>query len=172
MVNINLKIEHTDIEKKTFFQKEVVILGSVLSLLVLAYAGLLIYKASLDKKTAVVIDQYGSKLATFQAGPAKRVFDFQNRLNTANNLIAKKDKTLEILQKFEEMIIAGVYIDSYEYESSKNKLTLNIIVKNYADMARQVFSFKNSGYFSEVSVSNSELSESGSIKFPVVLIIK
>jgi len=172
MVDINLKIEHADVEKKEFFQREVLVLAVVFVLLVIAYAGLLIYRTNLDKKTAAAAELYVSKLEAFRAGPAKKVFDFQNRLNAANDLVAKKDRSLEILQKFEEIIMPSVYIDSYSFEKEKNQLTLDLVAKNYNDIAKQILSFKNSGYFSGVSVSTSAPAPPDGVRFPVILIIK
>ena len=172
MVNINLKTEDIVVEKKYIFKKELVVLGTVLGLLIIMYAGMLIAKTIFDKKAIVASEEYGRKLAEFREGPAKEVFNFQNRLNKAQELTKKTDKTLEILQKLETLIIPDVYLESFLYERDKNQVTLGMVAKNYANIAQQVLSFKKSGYFSNVIVSKSEMDSKIGIKFPLNLIIK
>ena len=96
-------------------------------------------------------------------------FNFQNRLNIANELFGKKDKTLEILDELEKRIIPGNYINSYDYDYEKKNLKIELVCNEYNNVAKQVLSLKNSSFFSEVALSKSSVDEKGDIRMPVEL---
>lgn len=171
MVNINLKIDHTEEKKEISPVTGGIILGVILLLLAIAYGGILLYKSRVDKKAESANVEYGAKVETFKAGKAKNVFDFQNRLNNVISLAGEKEKALEIMENLEKTIVPDAYIDMLEYDGEKGEIKLSLNVKNYNGMARQLLSFKNSGYFSDIQVQGSDVREK-LVRFPVILVIK
>lgn len=171
MVNINLKIDPSEEKKNPSPVKTGIVLGGILLLLLSAYGGLLFYKSRLDMRIASANGEYSAKLESFKAGNAKNVFDFQNRLNNVIKLSGEKEKTAEVLSIVEQSMVPDLYIDSLEYDKIKGEIKLGLNTKNYNGMAKQLLKFKNSGYFSDIQVAGSQVTEKG-VKFPVTLIIK
>jgi len=171
MVNINLKIDHAGEKKGPSPITAGIVLGSLLLLLMLAYGGMLFYKSRLDKKVEAGNTEYVAKVGAFKAGKAKNVFDFQNRLNNVINLSGEKEKTVEVLVNIEQFMIPDLYINSFEYDKTKGEINMSLNAKNYNGVAKQLLKFKNSGYFSDIQVKGSEVTEKG-VKFPVTLIVK
>jgi hypothetical protein len=171
MVNINLKIDHTEEKREISPITGGIILGAVLVLLLIAYGGILLYRSSLNKKIAAANLDYSSKVETFKAGKAKNVFDFQNRLNNLISLNAEKEQTMEALENIEKSIVSDAYIDTLEYDKDKGEIKMLLSARNYNGMARQLLSFKKSGYYSDIEVKGSEFKE-GRVSFPITLTIK
>jgi hypothetical protein len=168
MVNINLTTEKINVKKPPLFKREVVILGGLLAVLVMAYGGLLFYEKSIMKKIEGKDAEYMQVYRELTEGNTKSIFDFQNRLSLASSLFSTGNPTLDNLKKMEEMIIPGIYISSFDYDIEQNKIKLNLAAQNYNLIAKQVLSFKKSGYFLEVGVSSSQI-DANIIRFPVSL---
>lgn len=171
MVNINLKIDPSEEKKNISPVTAGMVLGGILLLLLIAYGGLLFYKSRLDMQAATINGEYGAKLESFKAGNAKNVFDFQNRLNNVVKLSDEKEKTADMLSIIEQTMVPDLYVDSLEYDKAKGEIKLSLNAKNYNGMAKQLLKFKNSGYFSDIQVVSSQVTEKG-VKFPVTLVIK
>lgn len=170
MVNINLTTEKINVKEPPLFKKEVVILVGLLAMLVMAYGGLLLYEKNIIKKTEGKNAEYVQVYRELTEGNTKSVFDFQNRLSSASGLFSTGNPTLDNLKKMEETVIPGVYISTFSYDIGQSKINLTMVAQNYSLMAKQILSFKKSGYFSEVGVSSSQ-SENNSIRFPVSLML-
>lgn len=168
MVNINLTTEKITVKEPPLFKREVVILVGLLAVLIIAYGGLLLYEKNMIKKIEGKNAEYVQTYRELTEGNTKNVFDFQNRLNSASGLFSTKNSTLDSLKKMEETVIPGIYVSSFAYDIEQNRISLTLVAQNYNLMAKQVLSFKKSGYFSEVGVSSSQ-SEANSIRFPVSL---
>lgn len=171
MVNINLKIDHTEEKKEISPITGGIILGVILLLLIIVYGGILFYKSRIDKEAELANAEYGAKLEEFKAGKAKNVFDFQNRLNNVISLANEKEEAGVALDNIEETILADVYMDSLEYDRDKKEIKLSLNAKNFNGMARQLLSFKNSGNYSDIQVGASAIKEK-LVNFPVTLLIK
>lgn len=172
MVNINLTAgpPHEEIEEKTNSQKELLALLVIVLILFLAYGGLYYYNDNLKKESLKASEERETKINTFlDSAETKNFFDFQNRLNIANELFVKKDKTQEILGELEKIIIPGIYINSYDYDSEKKTLKLELVCDGYNNVAKQVLSLKKSSYFSEITLSKSNINGNGEIEMPVEL---
>lgn len=168
MVNINLTTEKINLKKPPLFKKEVVILFALLAVLVIAYGGLLFYEKNIIKKIEGKNSEYMEVYQELTEGNTKSVFDFQNRLSSASGLFSTGNPALDNLKKMEETIMPGVYINSFSYDVGQNKINLALAAQSYSLMAQQILSFKKSGYFSEVGVSDSQIKANG-IQFPVSL---
>ena len=174
MVNINLTAgpPHEEIEKKTNSQKELLALLVITLVLFLAYGGLYYYNTGLKKESGAAIQDRETRISAFLDSQGTKIFfNFQNRLNIANELFGKKDKTLEILDELEKRIISGNYINSYEYDDEKKTLKLGLICNEYNNVAKQVLSLKSSSFFSKVNLSKSYVDEKGDISMPVELVL-
>ncbi|MEK7598209.1 MAG: hypothetical protein AAB487_00555 [Patescibacteria group bacterium] len=168
MVNINLTTENITAKAPPLFKREVVILTALLVALMIAYGGLLLYEKQVIKKTQDKNMEYAAAYKELTEGNTKAIFDFQNRLSSAGNLFSTGNQTLENLKKMETLIVPGVYINSFSYDTEKNKISLNLVAENYNLMAKQIFSFKTAQEFSDVAVSSSQLEERN-VNFPITL---
>ncbi len=148
-------------------------LFAALFIVVAVYGFLLFYGDYLEKSAAALKEEYDNKRVSFVAGNSKSVLDFQNRLIVAKDLLAQERNVNEDIKKIEELIIAGVYADSYNYDEAAKTVTLNCFANSYEITAKQILSFKSDEYFSAVSIGDTEIdTESGKINFSATLTIK
>ena len=143
----------------------------LLMLLIAVYGGLIIYEKSLTKKIKDSDAQYAASYQELIEGNTKNVFDFQNRLTSASKLFPAGGAAFENLKKMEAVIIPGVYISSFSYNPSGNEITLDIVADSFNLLAKQVLSFKKSGYFSNTAVGASQIEKTG-IRLAVILTAK
>lgn len=172
MVNINLSAgpPHEEIEKKTNSQKELLALLAIVLVLFLTYGGLYYYDSGLKKESSMASQERETKANAFlDSAETKNFFDFQNRLNIAGALFEKKGRTPAILDELEKIIIPGTYINSYDYDDDKKILKIELVCDEYNNVAKQVLSLKNSGFFSKVSLSKTYVDVGGNISMPVEL---
>lgn len=145
----------------------------VFLLTVLAYLGLLFYGKKLNEEAEGLKTEYAGRLNSFISGDSKRVLDFQNRLTISGELLAKERNNKGDMEKVEEAMITGVYLGAYKYDSKTNSIALDCYADNYEVVAKQILSFKKQAYFPAVLAGKTELdTQSGKVKFPVVLTIK
>jgi hypothetical protein len=167
MTNINLASKETE-KAPSSLEREWTICVVVIIFLLLTYIGLIAYNSFLAKKTDALNREYESRnSALMESG--KNVFDFQNRLTAAGPLVLGKNYALESLDQIGKIIIPGVYVESFTWDSDEGKFSLECIAVDYRLVANQVASFKKSDYFSEVVVNKTSNREDGKIKFFIEL---
>ncbi len=167
MVNINLSTFNESQRNNPILSvKKIVSLVIVIVVFSGVYAGTLLYKGFLDNKAAANANEQLKAEQSIKEGSSKDIFDFQARLVLANKEIEKKNISLESLNKIQELMVNGVHLLSYEYDSKTNGITLVSETNNYNLVARQILSFKKSGYLSNVKISETDLRE-GKISFSV-----
>lgn len=171
MVNINLATEKINVQRPSLLKKEMIFLVILLVLLIAVYGGLLVYEKNLNKKIKDIDSQYAVNYQELTGGNTKNVFDFQNRLTSANKLFPSGGAAFENLKKMEAVIIPGAYISSFSYNPSSNEITLDIVASSFNLLAKQVLNFKKSGYFSNISVGASQI-EKTDITLAVILTAK
>jgi Tfp pilus assembly protein PilN len=170
MTSINLVTR--DAEKpSSSLAREWLVCGVVIILLVLLYAGLLAYNQFLTQKAVGSVEEYGSQYSRLLES-GKNVFDFQNRLEIARPLVSQENYAIESLSQIEKMIIPGVYVESFSWDSEKGKIELECVTGEYRLVANQLASLKKSDYFSEVVVNETKSREDGKISFFLELVIK
>ncbi len=165
MVNINLTTADAASNKKVDLTKDIPLLIVVLILAVIVYAGLMIYGRTLSDKIQGMNVELSSRTNQLE-NSSKDVMNFQNRLVSANGLLAQKDEAKATLGELEKDIIPGVYVESYQY-SSQSGLDLTCVADNFDDMAKQILSFKNSANYA-ATVGKSDMNN-GKIEFDINL---
>ncbi len=165
MVNINLTTADAEAKEKVDFAKSIPSLIVVLVLVVVIYAGIMIYEKNLNNNIQKLNSNYASQANQLEKS-SKDIMNFQNRLMAAKSLLAKKDEITANLGELEKDMMPGVYVETYQY-SAQNGLDLTCIADNFDDMAKQILSFKNSANYT-ATVGKSDMSN-GKIEFNVNL---
>ena len=81
-----------------------------------------------------------------------RLKEIKNNLQINNSNVSRIPMT-QILEHVGDSIDStGVFLTSYKYEEG-NKISLTLNANSFSDAAKQVFNFKNSKYFSNVSLN-------------------
>jgi len=174
MVDINLTTEQK-YEKKGFFSENMVpLLFVALVLCFAAYGVLYYYGNSLDNKITSAESQYESEYADLTTGNARQAIDFQNRMDTIEDLIKTRPDIGQGLNEIEKRIAPGVYVKSYEYNAATNQITLVCVTNNYRSVAEQILAFKGSAGEKSIfkNVDGGETSfnlQEGRIEFKVVI---
>lgn len=151
MTNINLITEDVS-KKKGSLSDTGSVLGLIVLLLVLAlYGGILFYKGRVVNEAIQAKSEYDQKYNEAVTGRAKEVADFQNRLVAAGKLIGQGRNVSDNLAAVETALLPNVYLDSYGYDDETSSVTINCVGDNYNTVAKQIRSFKNSSFFSEVA---------------------
>jgi Tfp pilus assembly protein PilN len=170
MVNINLTTSGES-EKNNFVLKKGLTRAILVAVIWLGiYGGMLFYKNSLEKKTSAATAEQVDKNKSIKEGGNKDIFDFQTRLATAKMLLEKKDGSLESLNKIQELMVEGVYLTSYEYNTGKIEIIGR--ANGYDFAARQILSLKKSEYFSSVDTTAVDVEDDGKISFALILTTK
>lgn len=127
---------------------------------------------SLNEKIKITKSEYETQVNILKGESAKNVFDFQNRMNEADKMLSGSVDYGEAMREVEKLTIQEIYLNSLSLDSFKKELTVVCMAKNFDQVARQIASFKKSAYFSKVSAGESEITDKGEIKFPVILNLK
>ncbi len=137
------------------------------------YAGMVFYGNKLDADLIAVKDDYTNKFNIFSIGDSKRVLDFQNRLKISDKLLATERDNGKDLANIEDVMIAGVYLNSYSYDAQTKSIKIDCYADSYDTVAKQILSFKGDDYFSFVLAGETKIDATRKmINFPVVLTIK
>lgn len=173
MNNVNLKTDAGSDNEKIEWGKALPLAIVILVIIGLVYATILFYTKRVEGEIKTTQDVYDQKLNDLKKGNAKNVFDFQNRLSESKKMLAGNSNLNDNLIEIEKRMVSGVYLNSYQFDAEKKDLSLECIASNYYDVAKQIFSFKKSTYFSNVSSGETSLSgQDGKISFKVNLQIK
>lgn len=125
----------------------------ILLLVLLAWGGLKIANASLEKSNATVEKNITVAKNGIQGEQdINKIADFQNRTSKIRKTIAGTIGMKQLVQDVANEIIPGIRLTSYTYDSGK--LTLNFSADNYQLVAKQIVNFKKSVNFSRVNVVN------------------
>lgn len=156
MTNINLyqrdfEKEHL-VKNKKIADKGLIISVCVLLFTLLVLGGLKIYSRTIDDKISAVRNQIEGENKTIglENTDMRRVADFQARMDVIEKNIASKTDPAINLEKIEKTIVAGSLLKSLEYSAGNFSLTL--VTDNFQVMARQILSFKKSGFFKNVGI--------------------
>jgi hypothetical protein len=170
MENINLT---TTPKTEKLVESGTLKLMSVLFLVILAYGGLMLYGNFLTKETESLKAQYTDQHANFMGEATKKVMDFQNRLVLSRELIGQERNINKDIDAVRAAISKGTYLASYKYDEATRTITLDCYSDNYGTIAKQILSFKNSSYFSSVSMGETKLDpKTNVINFSISLKIK
>lgn len=173
MVNINLKTGETHSSDKIKFGKVLPLMVALFVLVLIIYVVILFISKRTDNEIAAAQSSYDQKFNELKAGNARSVLDFQNRLNQSNKIIDDSVNSRDSLQEIERLMVANVVIEKYDLSADREKITIQCSSTNYDDIAKQIFSFKKSAYFSNVVAGETVFTgKDGKINFEVTLNIK
>jgi type II secretory pathway component PulL len=170
MININLTTKEENIETSSLGKEWGVFLVAIIAA-ALIYLGVFGYNRWLNQDLGEKNKEYETKHNSLLE-KGKSVFDFQNRLETAKPLVAKKNYALESLGQIEKAIIPEVYVESFNFDSEKGQIDLTCVAQRYRLVANQIASLKKIDYFSEVATDKTSTRDNGKIEFLLKLKIK
>lgn len=173
MVNINLKTGETQSSEKIKLGKVLPLMIIIFVAVLLIYGGIVAFSYRTDGDIADLNVIYTGKLNELRSGNARSVLDFQNRLNQSDKIIDESLNSRDSLQEVERLMVPNVVLDAYDFDASSKKVLLSCISNNYDDIAKQIFTFKKSDYFSNVLAGETVfVGNEGGIKFDVTLSLK
>lgn len=175
MSDINLSsVSYEEQKKGHYSQSALVGVFATMILVLVAWGGLTAYKIFyLEKSIAKAKSAYEISKAQLSGDEAKKVIDFQRRLEVSGTLVVQGRSMWDDMTQIESLMVPNSYLSSYEYDDKSKTITLGCTGDNFNTMAKQILSFKNSPYFSEVTAGTSAIdTQNGKITFPVELKIK
>jgi len=173
MVNINLAATSYENDKhSSSYKKGLFVIVSVLVVLAGVYLWIYLATKSAATKTDTANNQYNEEYQKFISSGNKNVMDFQNRLTVAKDLLNQKNSGYGSLPAIETAMVQGVYLNSLDFNQSKNSITVEGVADNFDMMAKQILSFKQSAFFSGVTTGMTNLDQNGKIDFNLNLSIK
>jgi hypothetical protein len=99
-----------------------------------------------------------------------KVIDFHRRLEVSKNLINQGNSMGDILTQVESQIVPNVFLTSFSYSNETTRVSLSCNADNLNTVAKQIYSFKKSGFYSAVVAGTSAISPlSNGVTFPVEL---
>ncbi len=170
MTNINLAPKNVSEEQHSSLRDWGIFL-LVVFLLALIYFGLAYYNRWANQKLSSLEQEYQKNYESLLS-KGESVFDFQNRLEVAKKVAAEKNYALESLGELEKAILPEIYVETFVLDKEKGTLNLTLVTTNYRLIANQVASLKQSGYFTEVFLSQSKNREGGKIEATLDLKLK
>lgn len=174
-MNMNLSTEQKDpvIQREAATAWGLKIVTLVFILTVLATGGAILWKNILQGKVVAADDEYKASYdKLIQKERSKDIVDFQNRIALSKIMINEKNVVFDSLQLIEKHLVPGAYLNVYKNDKNKKAISLSGVAENYEILAKQTLSFKQSGIFSSVDVSESKLSPDGRYEFSMELKIQ
>jgi hypothetical protein len=149
---------------------------AILVVTLLVLTGLKVYNPMVAKKNvalAETIDVENTNLVGLTT--LDQLVDTQNRLSVIKSTLeiengaVKRTEMTKILDELSSDMNKGLSITSYGY--TDNKVTANFSAGNFNDASKQIFSLKNSDYFSNVNLQSISRGED-SVLFNIEMEIK
>lgn len=174
MINVNLKTGENEVIKSqaNFFGKSLVVPLAALCLVFLLYAALVIIGKSLSSRINEAAERNQTDYSNFLAGNGNAVIDFKNRSQTANEAMSNSRPSGEILSQIESSILPAVYLNSFQYDNTKKIISLKCVGDNFNTVAKQILSFKESGYYMAVVPGDGAFEKDGKLNFSIDLTLK
>lgn len=172
MVNINLHREEKKenrIYESNFWRSGTFFAVALLILTSLIYAGQILYKKKLIADESNIILEISEKKNSLGSAALVDIKDFDQRISKINNNLTQRVYPNDVLAYVEDFLIKNVYIDTYEYEDSKQEISLGVVADSYNTVAGQILNFKKSGKFSNVDISGTNRTEDGKITFMITM---
>ncbi|HBP01359.1 MAG: hypothetical protein UY41_C0013G0010 [Candidatus Moranbacteria bacterium GW2011_GWE1_49_15] len=166
MTNINLYQASTE---KTQEQKRAMVADGgfiwslgILLLVLLSYGGLKVVSGNFEKRIESVKAETESENQTFAGSDLDRIADFQLRTDEAVRSISSKSDINGIFVSLEDAVVKGVSVNSFSYKGEGSlKVDMMMTASDFPTVAKQILSLKESGSFSNVSVSGMQREENG-----------
>ena len=171
MVNINFHQENQQDESAR--KKRIAINGSFfVSILILVISfsilfGLKVFRDNTKNETASIKSQIGEEMRSLGEDTINRTADFQKRTEEIEKNISQSKNPKEIMSKVESLMVPGVVLTSYDYDSAQKTLALEAVSDSFKIIAEQILSLKSSSYFEDVRVPKTTRDEEGRINFSV-----
>ena len=157
MSNINLAIEETPKNNSRTVKTGLLISAIVLILLICLYGALLFINKKVSAQISSVQNQYKTEYNKLLAGDGNNIIDFENRSKVAQKLISQDKPVSVSFSQIENSLLPAVYLTSYKYDKKKGMITLDCVGDNFNTVAKQILSFKENGYFSQVIPGASQI---------------
>jgi hypothetical protein len=172
-MSINLRTDEVDMKSDNKIgDKNIIISLAILLFIFLLYGAVFTVAKLFDSKIAEARSQYMAKYSSFTAGNANEIIDFENRSVAAKQLLASDESAILAMEQIENTIVPPIYLLSYKYEKDEKMVTLQGAADNFNTVAKQILSFKESGYFSSVTLGPSAFDKDNKLNFAVTLIRK
>ncbi len=173
MSSVNLKTDDWEMESGgSWVDKNIVIAFVVLILVFLLYGALWGVDKFLTSEIQKVHGQYAEKYNVFIAGNGNEIIDFENRSAVAKELMASEEPAVLAMGQIENTLVPPIYLTSYKYENGKKTITLEGMADNFNTIAKQILSFKESGYFSAVIAGPASFDKDNKLNFSINLVKK
>lgn len=160
MANINLTTTEFSQKEGLPYKKGIVSIAVILAILVGGYVWLTIANNQTAKEIADTNSAYRSEYSQLTSGN-REVVDFQNRITLAKNLINGGSQAVQSLNELEKTVVPGAHLQTYNL--GNGTLSVDLVADNFDVLAKQLLSFKNSNYFSGVSMGKTVLNDQGKV---------
>lgn len=141
-----------------------------------AFAGLTIYKHSLEKSSGDLVEQVKSAQSEFTGSPVtEKAKLFQQRAELAQELLNTHTVVSPVFAFLGQHTVATIFYSSFSFKGSEAGFTVELAgeAPSYASLANQAAELgKQADSLSEFSLSNLSLTKFGSIAFNLKLVFK
>jgi|WetSurMetagenome_2_1015567.scaffolds.fasta_scaffold261005_2 hypothetical protein len=172
MSNVNLTtIEESEKEKINISGGALTGLAAALMMVLAIWGFLVAYnKYYLQKKIEESKKSYAALFEQLKDKDSVKVIDFHRRLEISKNLTDQGKSMSDILSQVELQIVPSVFLSSFSFDDAASKVTLNCVADNFNTVAKQIYSFKKSGFFPAVTAGSTMIDpQTGRVSFPVEL---
>jgi hypothetical protein len=174
MANINLAMNQTN---KADGRKNGASTGVIINLLLLlAVAGVAIYlimaEKNLKKKIVLVEEEYEQAYKGLTEGRNMDVIDLQSRIFKLQEVVSERNSVLDAIQNVEKYLAAGVMVKNFSYDKEDGTIKLDCLADNHETVAKQVASFKELQYFSDVMLASVKTEATGGAGFTLSILTK
>jgi len=165
MVNLNLAdAEYQQTKSPLNYKNGLIIIVVMLVILLVGYLVIYLLEQRTDGKITAAHSQYVAEYNKLTSTGNRDIVDFQNRILTAKGLTDQEKAGYGTLPALEQAIVPGVYLKSFDYEQAK-AVTVDGVADNFDVLAKQILSFKNSTYFSDISMGATNVDDNGKVEF-------
>ncbi|EKE10766.1 MAG: hypothetical protein ACD_15C00204G0018 [uncultured bacterium] len=174
MANINLSTRQagSGMQKRHLSSSGNLIGGVLLIIAIISVVVLSFWEKKLKSNVAIAESSYEQKYANLTQGRNRDVIDFQSRIFALNNLARQRNSVTDNLQNIEKYLVPGVYVSSYKYDKNNKIIQLRCVGENHDIIAKQIASFKNVEYFSNVNLISTKVNVGGGFEFLIEIVNK
>lgn len=117
----------------------------------------------LEKQKNKIEQESQALEASLSGKNVDRVVDFEERMKKSQKIAFSRNDYGNYLDELETLVVSGARVSSLLYSSKE--IEIEMVADNFQTIARQALSFKNSKYFKDLEMGDTNRNNEGGIGF-------
>ncbi len=158
--------------RKSFLDSTYFISIILIFVVSLAYGVTIVYGKSLTSKKNELEVIKGKELSLIDVQEINKLDDFQKRLESSIFNLDNKRNPEGTFSLVEKLIVKGSFLNSLSYDSTENKIEIEVVADSFRLAASQILSLKKSDLFEDVKIVESKRDTDNQAVFKLEAVFK